>query len=158
MICTIPEAFHNILYYPYTGVVVFATSPEEFEPTQNAPKAVDVHAIYAAADQFLLTDLKEKALAFLITTCNVDNITSRVFGECAKMHDEVTEYYDKFFRLQFSSILKSPEYRDFFQEAECRSAEKRAEVYAKFRDLAEVRITGDERVIEELKKRRRVDP
>ena len=65
--------------------------------------------------------------------------------------DEVTEYYDKLFRLQFSSVL-SPEYRDFFQAAECWLAEKRTEIYA------EVRITGDERVIEELRKRRRINP
>src|SRR5271154_5636759 len=41
------DVFYNILYYIYTGIIILATSPKVFDPANNAPKAVDVHLIYA---------------------------------------------------------------------------------------------------------------
>jgi len=142
-VITIPEdfdVFHNILYYLYTGMIVFDTSPETFEPSDNAPRAVDVHAIYSAADRFLLTDLKGRAFDFLRSTCAVENITGRVFGDCASVHDEVTKFYNSFFIEHLGSVVTTFDYKNFFQEVEGWSAKRRAEVNTKFRELAEDRL------------------
>jgi len=146
-VITIPEdfdVFHNILYYLYTGIIVFDTSPESFEPSDKAPRAVDVHAIYSAADRFLLTDLRERAFDFLRNTCTVENITRRVFGDCASIHDEVTRFYNSFFIQHLGSVVATFDYKNFFQEVEGWSAKRRAEVNTKFRELAEDRLKETE--------------
>jgi len=146
-VIAMPEEFdvlHNILYYLYTGMIVFDTSPETFEPSDNAPRAVDVHAIYSAADRFLLTDLRERAFDFLRNTCTVENITRRVFGDCASIHDEVTRFYNSFFIQHLGSVVATFDYKNFFQEVEGWSAKRRAEVNTKFRELAEDRLKETE--------------
>jgi hypothetical protein len=146
-IIAMPEEFdvlHNILYYLYTGIIVFDTSPEGFDPSDHAPRAVDVHAIYAAADRFLLTDLKEKAFDFLQNTCTVENITRHVFGDCASIHDEVTKFYNSFFIEHLGMVVTTFDCKNFFQEVEGWSAKRRAEVNTKFRELAEDRLKETE--------------
>jgi hypothetical protein len=138
-----PEEFdvlHNILYYLYTGIIVFDTSPEGFDPSEHAPRAVDAHAIYAAADRFLLTGLKQKVFEFLQESCTVENITLRVFGDCARIHDQVTEFYNHFFIEHLGTVVTTFDYKNFFQEVEGWSAKRRAEVNTQFRELAEDRL------------------
>ena len=156
-VITIPEdfdVFHNILYYLYTGIIVFDTSPEDLEPSLNTPKTVDVHALYAAADRFLLTDLQQKAFDFLQKTCTVENITSRVFGDFAGTHHEVTKFYKDFFKEHIGAVVMSFDYKNFFEEAEGWSAKRRAEVNSKFRELAEERLKKTEAEIRKRKKMR----
>ena len=143
------DLYHTILYYLYTGIIVFDTAPDNFDPTDNAPQAIDVHTIYDAADRFLLPDLKQKAFNFLRKTCTADNITSRVFGECASLHEELTKYYDSYFEENIQSVLESSDYKKFFDEEESWPTEKRVDINTKLRALME---DGMKRL-----KRRRVD-
>jgi hypothetical protein len=146
------DVYHNILSFLYTGIVVFEMAPDQSEPTKKKPRAIDVHTMYDAADRFLLPDLKQKAFDFLKKTCTVDNITSRVFGECASLHDELTKYYDSYFKDNIQSVLESSGYKDFFEEEEAWTTKKRADINTKVRALLEEGMKGLEKT-----KKRRVD-
>ena|SRR5271168_1604993 len=102
------------------------------------------------ADPFLLPDLKQKAFDFLEKTCTVDNITSRVFGECASLHDELTKYYDSYFKNNVRSVLECSGYRDFFEEEEAWTTNKRVDINTKVRALLEEGMKG----LEKPKRRR----
>ena len=150
------DAFYNILYYMYTGIIVFESSPELFEPANNAPKAVDVHLIYAAADRFLLGDLREKAALFLVKPCTIDNVTSRLFGMSDGFDSSgVAEYYEFYFQDNLEAVLRSSDYKNFFQEVEGWSPTERAEVNTRFRKLTTDRLTETEKDSEARKRKRR---
>jgi hypothetical protein len=150
------DVFYNILYYIYTGIIVFESSPELLVPTNNAPKAVDVHLIYAAADRFLLGDLREKAALFLVKTCRVDNVTSRLFGMSDGLDSSgVAEYYEFYFQDNLETVLRSSDYKDFFQEVEGWSPTERAEVNTRFRKLTTDRLTETEEDSEARERKRR---
>ena len=137
------------------GIIVLETSSELFEPTNNAPKAVDVHLISAAADRFLLRDLRRKAGLFLMKTCTIDNVTSRLFGISDGVDSSgAAEYYEFFFKDNLEAILRSSDYKDFFQEVEGWSPTERAEVNDRFRKLTTDRLTETEEESAARKRRR----
>lgn len=149
------DVFYNILYYIYTGIIVLETSPDLFEPANNAPKAVDVHLIYAAADRFLLQDLRHKAALFLMKTCTIDNVTSRLFGISDGLDSSIAaKYYESFFKDNLEAVLRSSDYKDFFQEVEGWSPTERAEVNTRFRKLTTDRLTETEKESAARKRRR----
>jgi len=143
--------FYNILYYLYTEVIVFDTDPN-YPSEESLEIPPDVESIYAAADRMLLTDLKEKALGFLRRTCSTENITARVFGHNASVYEELNEIYTSYFKEHLEEVIKTLEYREFFQELEESSdISLKLNISSKFRKLVEDRFKGNS----DSKKRKR---
>jgi hypothetical protein len=67
-----------------------------------------------------------------------------VFGDCARIHDEVTKFYNSFFIEHMATAVRTFDYKNFFQEVEGCSAKRRAEVNTHFRELAEDRLKDTE--------------
>lgn len=129
--------FHNILYYLYTGVVTFDTHPYTTEITGEM-YTIDVESLFAAADLLLLFDLKKLIFKFLRRTCDVDNITSRVFSPFARLHSEVDKFYCSYFKAHLVEVMDTRSYGDFFRMVDdSPDAEFRDEVNSKFRELVQ---------------------
>lgn len=137
------DILHNILYYLYTSRIIFDGDPFNSPGyCEKMPKLLEPGVIYSAADRYLLTDLKKKALSFFQTTINVKNITSRVFDQELSLHSEMDTLCTAFFKSRVEDIMATTEYDAFFVELENTSLERRAWVNAKFRDLVEDQLRG----------------
>ena len=110
------HTLHNILHYLYTNQITFHSKPGK-EPT-NGPITVDVQSIYEAADRFLLPLLKDKALNFLRCSCDIQNVTGRMFGEFARKHEDLDLHYRFFFQTHLPLIVQTIEFDDFFERLE----------------------------------------
>ena len=126
---------HNILHYLYTNQIIFHSKPGNAPAT--GPRTVDVHRLYQAADQYLLPTLKEKALAFLYHSCNIQNITSRLFGEFARNHADINIRYRCVFCPRLPSIVRTVEFDEYFDGLEGSDADKSN---ALFRELVKVSL------------------
>jgi hypothetical protein len=138
------RTFFQILYYIYTGSIEFDTHPSTSPSQHNEEEyqfPLDATTIYAAADRYLLADLKSKAFEFLESTCDVKNITGRVFGDTAELYLEIDEMYSAFFIAHSAEIIKTVEYEKFCEELEALDDEDRKlEVNSKLRQLAEDKL------------------
>lgn len=129
--------FHNILYYLYTGIITFDTHPYT-TPITGETHTIDIESLFIAADRLLLSDLKRLILDFLRRTCEIDNITSRVFGPIARLHSEVDEVYCSYFKAHLAEVMESEAFEDFFRNVDNSwNAELRDEVNLKFRELVQ---------------------
>jgi len=129
------DTLHNILHYLYTNQIYFHSKPGKQQST--GPTTVDAQRIYEAADRLLLTDLKFKAEDFLNHTCDIQNITPRMFSEFAARHEDLNISYRYFFRTHLSSIIATPKFDEFFDNLEDPDAHK---VNAKFRKLVQIAL------------------
>ena len=130
------EIFKNILYFLYTGIVIFDTDPET--STNQKEELSEVEEIFMAADRYLLNDLKERAFKFLERTCDINNITSRLFGQVAGLYPELDQIYSSYFKSNLLQIMGSEEYKTFFEELEeSRDDRLKADINSKFRKLVQ---------------------
>lgn len=136
------HTLHNILYYLYTDQITLHSKPGR-EPTIG-PRTVDVQSIYEAADQFLLPRLKDKAQKFLDHTCDIQNITARVFGEFSRKHELLNLIYSYFFRSHLPLIVQTIEFHDYFNRLEGCDADQ---ANARFRKLVQESICGKTGII-----------
>lgn len=126
------ELLHAILYYLYTGKVLLGADSTIAE-TLCMP-VCDVEDLFAIAHRFDIPKLREKALNFLVESCDSKNIISRVFGEFALTYEEeVGEAYAKVFRRHWNEIRKSKELDDLLEGPE--NGDRRMAVIRKYRDL-----------------------
>ena len=130
---------HNILHYLYTNQITFHSKPGKAPAT--GPRTVDVHRLYQAADQYLLPSLKEKALSFLLFSCDIQNITSRMFGEFARKHEDINVRYRSAFCQRLPSIIRTVEFDKYFAGLEGPEADKSN---ALFRELVRVALYSKE--------------
>jgi len=131
------HTLHNILHYLYTNQITFHSKPGK-EPA-TGPKTVDAQGIYEAADQFLLPRLKDKALYFLSHSCDIQNITGRMFGEFARKHEDMNIAYRLFFRPHLPLIVQTIEFNNFFEKLEDSNADQ---INARFRKLVQQTLRG----------------
>ena len=131
------HTLHNILHYLYTNQITFHSKPGK-EPI-NSPRTVDVQSIYEAADRFLLPLLKDKALYFLRCSCDIQNVTGRMFGEFARNHEELDLQYRFFFQTHLPLIVQTIEFDDFFERLEGSDADQ---ISARFRKVVRDSLRG----------------
>jgi len=110
------EPLHVLLYYLYSGKVLFTTSTT-IEEHLDMPIA-DAEAIFAAAHFYDISSLKEKAAAFLASTCNEHNILFRFFGENGLIYDELFEAYRKPFLRYWELVKDTEEFDNVFEVRE----------------------------------------
>jgi hypothetical protein len=116
------HTLHNVLHYLYTNQITFHSKPGK-EP-RTGPRTVDAQSVYEAADRFLLPSLKYKALYFLRHSCNIQNVTGRMFGEFARTHEELDAVYSCFFGRRLRLIVQTFEFEDFFERLESSDADR----------------------------------
>jgi hypothetical protein len=130
------DVLYDILYYIYTGIICFQTDPQTIRIPSGNYCFLDGPTIYAAADRFLLTDLKQICLGFLDRSCDINNITSRVFSRTAMLYPEVDEIYSCYFKVNFKEVMETTEFKGFFDNLEkSEDSDMRAEINEKFRRL-----------------------
>jgi hypothetical protein len=117
------DTLHNILYFLYTGIIVFDTDPNNSQytrfPRAKTPcRTMDVEMLHSAADRFLLTDLKKMTSDFLKSTCTLENITSRVFGESAGLFPDLDQSYSAYFKANLAEVMETKDFKIFFDELE----------------------------------------
>lgn len=127
------ELFHIVLFYLYTERVSFSTSAENIKKSE-IPATMDAEGVYATARRLLLEHLSKKAFHFLQSTCDVKNITRRVFSAFAAAHEEVGRFYDEWFSEHWNEIKVTPEFDEFFEEMEG-NCEEFIRVNNKFRKM-----------------------
>jgi hypothetical protein len=133
--------FHDILYYIYTDTITFyeddaIPARQLFGTTHGYTSKVE--KLFAAADFYLLNDLRKKASAFLRRTCNLKNITFRVFGHTAALYSEIDEIYSSYFKANLKDVMKHRSYQFFFDMVEESSdSDWKASVNSKFRKLVQ---------------------
>ena len=111
------DLFHIVLFYLYTDRVYFSTTPETalvsgILATSNA------ETIYEIAHRLLLDSLTSKALHFLKSTCTPHNITARVFGSFASLHDDVGKLYNSYLMENWNQIVRTSEFKEFLSDLE----------------------------------------
>jgi hypothetical protein len=141
------ELLHNILYYLYTGTIILQSTTNlevaltEFHlssiPT-CLPTIRSAEDIYSAAKFYRVNDLEEKAFDFLDQSCDIENITGRVFGKFCNQHTEVDEIWSKYFKDNLDEILETESYEQYFTRVKGDSKEEIA-ANAKFRKLVSER-------------------
>jgi hypothetical protein len=131
------DILHNILHYFYTNQITFHSKPGK-EPV-TGPRTVDVQSIYEIADRFLLPHLKDKALYFLGGSCDIQNITGRMFGEYARTHEHLDLVYRAFFRTHLPLIVQTIEFNNFFEQLEGSDADQ---INARFRKVVQESLRG----------------
>lgn len=131
------HTLHNILHYLYTNQIIFHSKPGKESVT--GPRTVDVQSIYEVADRFLLPHLQDKALYFLRQSCDIQNITSRIFGEFAKMHDDMYCAYRYFFRNNLPLIVQTIEFHSFFERL---GGSDPDQIHARFRKIVQESLQG----------------
>lgn len=110
------DLFHNVLYYIYTNRIYFTTDLTSKAAYERAPNPCSAEDIYIIADRLFLSDLKLKAIDFLRLTCSPENITSRVLGKFAFLHDDIRKVYEEYFRENWHLIKHTIEHNEFFAE------------------------------------------
>ena len=123
------HTLHNILHYLYTNQITFHSKPGK--ESTIGPRTVDVHKLYQAADQYLLPNLKEKALDFLFLSSDIHNITARMFGESARTYDDIDEIYSDFFCCHLPSIVQTVEFEKYFDGLEGSDAHRSNTLFRK---------------------------
>jgi len=107
------EPLHVLLYYLYSGNVLFTTSVT-IDDHLDMPIA-DAEAIFAGAHFYDISSLKGKAAAFLAGTCNEHNIVSRFFGDYALIYDELFEAYSRPFCRYWGQLKDTDEFDNTFE-------------------------------------------
>ena len=110
------ELLHAILYYLYTDKILIGAGEKAAEAL--AMPTCDAEGLYVVAHRMDIPKLWEKALAFLIETCNIDNVVPRVFGEFGLKYDEVRQAYTKVFHSYWPKLKKSKEFEEYFEAME----------------------------------------
>jgi hypothetical protein len=119
------EALHPILYYLYTNRIYFTTVPiEEAESVYQVPPC-NAEDAYRLGDILDLPQLKEKALKFLLDTCDESNIIAKMFGECALNYEEVGKKCETIFYQHWNVIRKKGEFKKFMENLEQDISEQR---------------------------------
>lgn len=132
------DVVHNILYYIYTNRITFSNvKTEESDLTESSkPRVCDAEEIYALAHRLELEGLQSKALHFLKSTCDVENIIARVFSQFASLYEEVGKIYEEYFRENWEKIRKTMEFREYFSVLEdTGDLPELRRVLARFREL-----------------------
>jgi hypothetical protein len=138
---TMKESFdivHNVIYYLYTTRITFSTVVPEDPPASGSrsPCVCDAEDIYALAHRLDLPDLQDKALKFPQWSCNIHNITDRVFSERTSLYEDVGHTYDEYFRANCYNLWETPEFKNYISLLE--QSEDIMEVtlvFSKFREL-----------------------
>jgi hypothetical protein len=110
------DLFHNVLYYIYTNRIYFTTDLSSMPAYEGAPNPCPAEELYSIADRLFLSDLKLKAINFLQLTCSPENITFRVLGKFAFLHDDIRKVYEEYFRENWHLIKHTSEHHEFFAE------------------------------------------
>jgi hypothetical protein len=122
-----------MLYYLYTDKVLFSTNTT-VKDSLGMP-VCDAEEVFKIAHLYDLPKLWEKALHFLVETCDSGNILSRVFGEFALTYDEVGKAYEKAFAEHWNELKGAKEFDDFFDALEEKDSCQRIAVNRRFREL-----------------------
>jgi hypothetical protein len=132
------DVVHNILYYIYTNRITFSTLlPEQTsQTTSGEPRICDAEGIYELAHRLDLASLQSKAVGFLRKSCNIRNITSRVFSEFASIYEEVGVIYDDYFRKHWGGVRETTEFKQYFSDMEQQYDSREVNrIFTKFRQL-----------------------
>jgi hypothetical protein len=133
------DLFRALIFYLYTDKICFTTTPENFRSEfGDCPLISDGEGMYALAHRLLLDSITSKALAFIRTTCNIHMITTCVFGTFGSLYGDVGKLYYDFFMSNWSLVIKTPEFENFFAELEENPTEH-IRVSNKFRDMVRIR-------------------
>ena len=123
-----------MLYYLYTDKVLFSTNTTVKDPL-DIPVS-DAEDVFEIAHLYDLPQLKEKALHFLVETCNTENIIERVFGRFALTYEEVSGAYAKVFYRYWNEVKDLLEFEKFFEELEDQEdITRRTTVNRRYREL-----------------------
>ena len=134
------DMFHLVLSFLYTERICFATSGE-IKPDPETLMTCDAEGVYAISGRLKLPSLQSKAFHFMQITTDLQNITSRVFGEFASKHPGVEKWYDEYFKTHRQEILVQKEYNKFMDTLEQRDLKEEGDlkefrrVMAKYRKL-----------------------
>lgn len=130
------ELFHNVLFYIYTGRIIFSTSSDpNSSPDAEIPVTDKAEGIYATSHRLNLVSLDKKAFHFLKATCTVPNITRKVFSKFAEKHEMVGQMYDEFFLRNWKNVMDCKEFDAFFEDLEGGDFEEYVRVNKKFREM-----------------------
>ena len=86
----------------------------------------------------MVESLEEKAFHFLKATTNLENISSRTFGNFSATHNQVGQWYNKYFMEHWTEIKKTDEFEQVFAELED-DHEESLRVSKKFRAMIKER-------------------
>ena len=131
------ELFQLILVYFYTRKFCFTTSVKTVTDS-SIPTTFDAEGIYEIAECLKVESLKKKAVHFLQATCNVHNITPRVFGVFAKVHQDLSKLYDAYFQEHWDEVKESPRFEEYF--IEMKDPEESRRINTKFRSMIRARV------------------
>jgi BTB/POZ domain len=127
------ELLHAILYYLYTDKVLFGADSAIAENLRMP--ACDAEELFAIAHRFDIPKLREKAVNFIIDSCDAKNIIPHVFGEFAQTYKEVGEAYAKVFHRHWNEIRTSKELDELLEGLEDEDADRRTTIVRKYREL-----------------------
>ena len=126
------DLFHLVLLYFYTNTFCFITISEMFM-TSDIPTTLDAEGIYEIAHDLKIEPLEKKTLHFLEATCNIDNITSRVFDNFAAMYKDVSKLYDDYIMEHWNKVKDSAKFEEVFAIVRDSAEERR--INTKFRKM-----------------------
>jgi hypothetical protein len=66
----------------------------------------------------MVESLEKKAFHFLQATTNLENISSRTFGEFAAMNKQVGTWYDEYFMEHWTEIKRGEKFEQVFAQLE----------------------------------------
>jgi len=137
------DVVHNMLYYIYTNSITFSTvSTQDPWRDPKVPRVCDAEDIYALAHRLELETLRLKALHFLRCSCNVGNITARVFRSFASFYEEVGMVYDEYIKDHWQEVALTSEFEEYFwlMDKETDNMEIRR-VFGKYREITKELIS-----------------
>jgi len=121
--------FHNILYFLYTGNINLQDQREEVdcppEEAEGYPQdEVSPMALFQAADMYLIEPLRQQCFRYLVKTCTINNISSRLFDISVQSFEDLRKEYLAYMVKNFDKVKTTKEWREAILKMNDGSAEE----------------------------------
>lgn len=121
--------FHNLLYFLYTGNINLQDQREQINWPSEEPKGypqdeVSPMALFQAADMYLIAPLRQQCFRYLVKTCTINNISSRLFDISVQPFADLQKEYMGYMVKNFDKVRTTKEWREAIQKMKSGSAEE----------------------------------
>jgi hypothetical protein len=108
--------FYNVIYFLYTGRTnIYYKRKEADWLADDQEKFMDEpspFALFKAADMYLIDDLRKNCFEYLVSTCTIRNISSRLFDASVNAFDDLKKEYMTYMLKNCDKVKDTDEWRE----------------------------------------------
>lgn len=111
--------FYSVIYFLYTGRTNIYYEREEADffagDQQNFKDEPCPFALFKSADMYLIDPLRKNCFEYLVNTCTIRNISSRLFDVSVNAFDDLKKEYMTYMLKNLDKIKETDEWREILQ-------------------------------------------